>query len=209
MDLTGIFSYDGGLFSIEAPKTAWRLAPWIFATNGRVLVGLTDDGRDAEEAPKKMQAARRYLDDAPESEIAVSLSSLRAFAGQLPAADASCERCGGDGFDDAGETVKCEHCGDFTRHECPSCGGDGRQSQPRRYGRIRGVPLNRVLLAAGLSCVPDQSTVKIGRFYSPAGSDTTALCVTGDGWRVVVMCVRDIGDSAPQFNEVEEAVAAS
>lgn len=214
MPLVDVFRY----YSDREPtaEKPFRLNGWVWATNGHVLVALRDDGQEAVEAPERYVRAGHYLTDAPAVPLAVSLKALRSFAGKVLPAHVDCDGCEGTGRDEHSESIECEHCGRWTRPPCTDCGGDGEEPIEIRHGRVADVPVNLVLLAFGLSLVPDDDTVTLGGIPSlPAKSSAAvakdsaavALAVLGDGWRVVVMSRRDESLTVPTFPPVAATMA--
>lgn len=203
MELHDVFKYhSGGLLSTTPDDQPWRLDGWVFATNGHVLVALTDDGRTACEPPEKVKAARKYLVPEPEHSCRVSLAALRKFTGKAQGAVIECDDCGGSGRSDWADSVTCEHCGQATRRECSACGGDGKGSLKIRYAHVVEVPVNLSLLAYGLQFAPtEDSDVTVGQFKDATAK---ALAVCGEGWRVVLMCLRDAPQDAPRFDAATE-----
>lgn len=199
MALTDVFSYDSSSQD-PAPVRPWRLGSWVWATNGYLLVALKDDGREAEAPPDSKMKGLRYLDESPVDLQSVSLPSLRGFAGIVSARTEPCEDCHGEGRQDFGESVECEHCHQFTRCECRSCGGSGVVTPERRYGHVGGVTVNLALLAFALSEVPQDAVVQIGHMASIASKEAfRALAVVGATWRVVLMSCVDRSEKAPSF----------
>lgn len=72
---------------------------------------------------------------------------------------------------------------------------------------MAGVPVNLVLLAFGLSQVPDDETVVIGELQALGKPSAVALAVIGDNWRVVLMGCRDVAADVPSFERREESAA--
>lgn len=198
--LSEIFSYHSSMFEPVSTRP-WKLGPWLWATNGHLLVALSDDGTPSIETPGERIKGRRYIEETPEGLTPIRLADLRAFAGPIAPATTKCDSCGGSGYND-GEFVKCEHCGVSTRIECGFCGGDGNGTFPTRYARVAGVPLNLVLLAYALSFVPNDDDANVGTFGFTGdikNREFKALGVVAPTWRVVVMGIREPLNNVAEF----------
>ena len=209
MSLVDVFAYHGVYDAETRPVRPWRLGSWRWATQGHVLVALADDGSEADETPEAKRKALRYLDDAPLGSCQIELAALRAFVGQAPPVDVPCDECEGTGRSNSGEVVECEHCGKDTRMPCDFCGGAGLADVEVRAGLVIGVPINRVLLAFGLSQVPADLTVTIGTLPTLSTDGGLAVVVVGDGWRVVLMRLLDKGQEMPAFDPAPPCVTGA
>lgn len=192
-----MFSYHSCLHFETVPTRPWRLGPWVWASNGHVLVALRDEGLDADVTPESRVKAARYLEETPTKLQAVSLPSLRGFAGVAPSPNDPCEQCHGSGFSDYSDAVVCEHCSQETRLPCEECGGGGGERLCIRYGRVAGVPVNLALLAYALTQVPHSDVAEIGSI--PASGSHLVLMVLGVDWRIALMCCSDVALDAPSF----------
>ncbi len=193
--LVEVFTYHQ---DAEAHTRPWKLGAWLWATEGHFVVALADDGTAADPTPENRLKGRRYLEEKPDDLAPVSVRALRAFAGAADAPNAKCASCDGDGYDDSGEFVKCEHCHESTRLECQDCGGDGLAGLSYRLGGVAGVPLNLTLLAYALTFVPDDEAAAIGSMEVVSrGLVSRALIVMAPTWRVVVMSVTEPMSAMP------------
>lgn len=197
MPLKDVFDYFGSMHFETPQHKPWRCGAWLWATNGHLLVALRDDGSDADPTPENKMKAVHYLEDKPADLTRVAMADLRVMAGVIQSHGEPCDECGGSGRQSFGEEISCEHCGQSTRPECHVCGGDGRAGLEIRYVRVAGVPVNVVLLAYGLSIVPQDQYVEIGNVV--ASGEHKALVVVGTGWRVVLMCCKGLTESIPYF----------
>jgi len=198
--LASVFRYYPARW-IKAERP-WRMGEWLWATQGHLLVAIADDGSDADETPENMRKADRYV-TVPSADVLnpVSLSELRKFAGSVIPEKVPCERCFGSGRSDFdGDEATCEHCGLATRAYCTECGGDGHRAMVRRYGKVNGVPVDLALLAFGLSIVPQDEAGSISFLVSVADEKQSAVAVTGEGWRVVLMRLSKGRDGDPEFH---------
>jgi hypothetical protein len=180
-------------------EVPWLTDGWMWATNGRLLVALRDDGSPSVPAPEKYLKAKHYLTDALTDAMPCALMQLRRFVGPMSDPMADCDDCDGTGYNDHSEAIKCEHCKQFTRQPCDTCGGDGLANVPVRPARVHGVNVNLELLAQGFTHVPEDGQVQIGRLASIGSKNFPALVVAADDWRVVVMSRRDSGEVLPSF----------
>lgn len=211
MSLADVFRYYPGHTSDELPPTApWRSDYWLWATQGHLLVAVADEASPADPVPEKFQKGTHYIVAALDHPVRVPLSALRNFVGPVEPPNRPCDTCEGTGRSAVYDTVKCQHCGQYTAQECDDCGGDGIGGLPVRYGRICGVPLNLSLLAFGLAQVPPCEIVALGtvRPIKETDKEHHPLAVQGDGWRVVLMGMKNVAEDVPTF-AVEPAGAAA
>ncbi len=206
--LIPVFDYFATLIVEPRPGKPWALdvrgEPWLFATEGRFLVGVRGALDQGEPPPAKVvSGCTHYLTDRLEDARVLPLARVVAFAGGavLPR-DVPCDACGGSGRADAEYSIECEHCHAYTRPACGACGGDGGGSLSLsvKYGRIVDrAPINLTYLAYALTLVPPQETVTVGRIAAGSSGSHTALAVEGDDWRIVIMSVRADAGPVAQF----------
>lgn len=210
--LTEVFQYHGSLAEGVSGERPWKLGAWRWATQGHMLVAVRDDGSPSDPTPEAFVKAAHYLTDDPaDLSSPFAGEALARFAGDVQPPDDKCLDCEGDGRDPFGEPVTCEHCGQWTRRECHACGGDGLAGPEARYGSVAGIPINCVLLAFALTCVPREA-VRVGRLDAlrkdGRTSDWPALVVLGSDWRIVLMSVSpSAAEGAPVFHGPESAEA--
>lgn len=84
--LTEIFHEFKAYGRLEEPAdTPWLLDGWLWATQGRFIVALRDDGSPSNPPPERFLKARHYLTDVPDAQVPCSLAKLKAF-GNYPVA---------------------------------------------------------------------------------------------------------------------------
>ena len=95
---------------------AWRMPPYVMATDGHRLVALDGDDATLPDCdPKTAAAIREWL--ATETPHRADRAALLAWCGDLSLVP--CEKCKGT------RNEPCE-CGGTGHRECEQCGGDGR-----------------------------------------------------------------------------------
>lgn len=176
---------------------------WVCATNKLAMVGIMPGVfiTDVAVAPKDSGAAKLFLSSLAVDGDMVDMPALREWLGR-PAwgTERKCPDCNG-----TGETNRCPHC-DRT-DACETCNGDGwlGEAAPVRRGRLMGAPVNRNLMVRALSCVPGDDA---GYLHVGAVGGGAMFTLAGDGWRVIVMGLNDIGEKLPEFEPVVAEVAA-
>jgi hypothetical protein len=208
--LVRVFKYAESL-AIPPPSRPWSVSvdgvDWLVATNGHVLLA-RKSSELGEPVPERLAQVQHYLVASIESPRPVTLTDLKAFAGAVQdLSPVTCQDCRGEGYQSWVDTIRCEHCGAETRNPCDQCDGDKvvAPALERRYGWIVGLPLNRALLAFGLSLLPDHQTVTMGTIAASGTKNSEHLAtfaVAAGDWRLVVMSVREDaarGSEYPRF----------
>ena len=155
------------------------LRDWSIASDGCAAIAWHGDIGLGGELPEATWMLFGALIDADPSGASVSLGGLRAW---LPADDGPCPRCDGSGL--VACTCPCGNDHDATCDECAA-----RQVSP---GPIGDVVVDRYRLVAALEDLPGEGAV--------VTTTEDRITVYGDGWRVVLMAMRNVGvDEADRF----------
>lgn len=195
---------------------AWTVGDRTLATNGHRMVELRGAFGFPEASPDQAKTLLRVMDEEFDGEgVPVDLASLRTFVGAdqplaPPLADCpTCENTGAINCDncdeDDADTCICPDCGDEHDCRCDACNGEGEidcpdcprgKPSPVDHGRIFGHLFNRLVLRVPLHYLKGDTA----RWF--AKTPERAHRLDGDGWRLIVMPLRDTDEPrriAPQF----------
>jgi hypothetical protein len=191
---------------------------WACATDGRRLLAVRGDHGFplwSDAVPTAPDAAQVLI--RPKSQaVPVSIAALRAFAGVPTDTPEPCPTCDGEGRITC---AKCEgqgsepctcHCGDDHDAECADCDGSGtlpcptckpHEQQQLRPARIGGSMFCRNVVGRATAALPDVPALWAQDAPERAG------WLFGDGWVVLMMPLRDTGQTGVPVFDLSAAEA--